>query len=429
MGFKHQTKGPLKRAEKYSALGLIKHALTGHKHWSKVWRSPEPKTQYDVIIIGGGGQGLATAYYLASQHGMTNVAVLEAGWLGGGNTGRNTQVVRSNYFYPASTDFFEHSMQLYENLGKELNYNIMFSQRGVLNLAHSRHDLEQMRRWANSIELQGVDSEMVTSEQIKTMIPDINMSSKARYPIVGGFIQNRAGIVRHDAVAWGYARQADALGVDIIQNCRVMGIRRSGNRVVGVETTQGFIAGERIASTVAGHSSTIADMVDLRLPLRSMALQAMVSEPLKPFLDTVFLSPVVHAYISQSDRGEVVMGGGLDMYNSYGQRGNIATTESVLAAVKELLPCMSRVKLMRQWAGIVDVCPDSSPIIGKTPIEGFYISTGWGTGGFKGIPAGGETLAHTIAHDQQHPLIKPFTLERFATGALVDEAGAAGIAH
>ena len=418
-----------KQAEKYSAFSLVKHALSGHKNWPKTWRSPEPKPHYDVIIIGGGGQGLATAYYLAKKHNITNVAILEAGWLGGGNTGRNTQVVRSNYFYPASTNFFEHSLQLYEGLGKELNYNIMFSQRGVLNLAHSRHDMEQMRRWANAIQLQGVDSEMLTPTQIQAMIPDLNMSTQARYPILGGFIQHRAGIVRHDAVAWAYARQADALGVDIIQNCRVTGIRRQGNRVVGVETTQGPINAAQIASTVAGHTSTIADMLGLRLPLRSLALQAMVSEPLKPFLDTMFISPLVHAYISQSDRGEVVMGGGLDLYNSYAQRGNIPTTEHVLSAVKELLPCMSRVKLMRQWAGIVDVCPDSSPIIGKTPIDGFYISTGWGTGGFKGIPAGGDTLAYTIAHDRQHPLIEPFTLDRFATGALVDESGAAGIAH
>ena len=418
-----------KKAEKYSAFSLLKHALTGHQHWPKAWRSPEPKSEYDVIIIGGGGQGLATAYYLAKKYGITKGAVLEAGWLGGGNAGRNTQVVRSNYFYPASTNFFEHSMKLYEGLGKELNYNIMFSQRGVLNLAHSRHEMEQMRRWANAIQLQGVDSEMVSPGQIKAMIPDINMSAQARYPILGGFIQRRGGIIRHDAVAWGYARQADALGVDIIQNCRVTGIRRHNNRVVGVDTTQGPIDAKRIASTVAGHSSTIGDMLELRLPLRSLALQAMVSEPLKPFLDTMFISPLVHAYISQSDRGEVVMGGGLDLYNSCAQRGNIPNTEAVLAAVKELLPCMSRVKLMRQWAGIVDVCPDSSPILGKTAIDGFYISTGWGTGGFKGIPAGGDTLAYTIANDKQHPLIEPFRLERFATGALVDESGAAGIAH
>ena len=418
-----------KKAENYSALGLLKHALTGHKHWPKVWRSPEPKSQYDVVVIGGGGQGLATAYYLAKQHGINKVAVLEAGWLGGGNTGRNTQVVRSNYFYPASTDFFERSMKLYEGLGKELNYNIMFSQRGVLNLAHSRHEMEQMRRWANAIQLQGVDSEMLVPEQIQTLIPELNMSTSARYPVMGGFIQQRAGIVRHDAVAWGYARQADALGVDIIQNCRVTGIRRQGNKVVGVETTQGYIGAGQVASTVAGHTSTITDMLEMRLPIRSLALQAMVSEPLKPFLDTMFISSVVHAYISQSDRGEVVMGGSLDLYNSYAQRGNLPVTQSVLAAVKELLPCMSRVKLMRQWAGIVDVSPDSSPIIGKTPIDGFFISTGWGTGGFKGIPVGGETLAYTIANDQQHPLIKPFGLDRFTTGALVDEAGAAGIAH
>ena len=414
---------------KYSALTLLKQALRGHRHWPQVWRSPEAQSAYDVIIIGAGGQGLATAYYLAKQHNIRKVAVLEAGWLGGGNTGRNTQVVRSNYFYPASTDFFEHSLKLYETLGKSLNYNIMFSQRGVINLAHSHHDLEQMRRWANAIALQGVDSRMLSPEAIGELAPALNLSTRARYPIKGGFIQDRAGIVRHDAVAWGYARQADALGVDIIQNCRVTGIRRRAGQVIGVDTTLGPIAADRIASTVAGHSSQIAAMVDLRLPLRSLALQAMVSEPLKPFLNTVLISPLVHAYISQSDRGEVVMGGGLDLYNSFAQRGNIHTTQAVLAAVKELLPGISRSRLMRQWAGIVDVSPDSSPILGKTEVPGFYISAGWGTGGFKGIPAGGETLAATIAHDRQHPLIEPFTLARFERGALVDEAGAAGIAH
>lgn len=417
------------KAESYSAWNLFKHACSGHKDWPQQWRSPEPKSQYDVVIIGGGGQGLATAYYLAKKYGVTNVAVLEAGWLGGGNTGRNTQVVRSNYFYPQSAEFFDHSLKLYETLGKELNYNIMFSQRGVLNLAHSRPEMEQMQRWCNAIQLQGIDSKMVTPEQIAQSVSGINMSASARYPILGGFTQPRGGIIRHDAVAWGYARQADSLGVDIIQNCRVTGIKREGNRVVGVETTRGPIAAQCVASTVAGHSSVIGEMLDLRLPVRSMALQAMVSEPMKPFLDTMFISPVVHAYISQSDRGELVMGGSLDLYNSYAQRGNIPTTQTVLAAVKELLPCMSRVKLMRQWAGIVDVSPDSSPIIGKTSIDGFYISTGWGTGGFKGIPAGGDTLAYTIANNQQHPLIEAFTLDRFKTGALVDESGAAGIAH
>lgn len=417
------------KAESYSAWNLFKHACLGHKGWSQQWRSPEPKSQYDVVIIGDGGQGLATAYYLAKKYGVTNVAVLEAGWLGGGNTGRNTQVVRSNYFYPQSAEFFDHSLKLYETLGKELNYNIMFSQRGVLNLAHSRPEMEQMQRWCNAIQLQGIDSKMVTPEQIAQSVSGINMSASARYPILGGFTQPRGGIIRHDAVAWGYARQADSLGVDIIQNCRVTGIKREGNRVVGVETTRGPIAAQCVASTVAGHSSVIGEMLDLRLPVRSMALQAMVSEPMKPFLDTMFISPVVHAYISQSDRGELVMGGSLDLYNSYAQRGNIPTTQTVLAAVKELLPCMSRVKLMRQWAGIVDVSPDSSPIIGKTSIDGFYISTGWGTGGFKGIPAGGDTLAYTIANNQQHPLIEAFTLDRFKTGALVDESGAAGIAH
>jgi len=297
----------------YSSFNIVRHALTGHKHWPKLWDSPEPKSHYDVIIIGAGGQGLATAYYLAKKHNITNVAVLEKGWLGGGNTGRNTTVIRSNYFYPESTNFFDHSLKMYEGLAKELSYNIMLSQRGVLNLAHSRHDMEMMRRWVNAIQLQGVDSKMMTVDEIKKRIPALDTSSKVRYPIIGGFIQERAGIARHDAIAWGYARKANSLGVDIIQNCEVTGIHRKENQVVGVETRLGYIKAERIASAVAGHSSIIGNMVDLRLPLRSLTLQAMVSEPMKPFLNTQFISPLVHAYISQSDRGEIVMGGGLDM--------------------------------------------------------------------------------------------------------------------
>ena len=415
--------------EKYSAFSLVKHALSGHTQWPKSWRNAEPKPAYDVVIIGGGGQGLATAYYLAKKYGIRNVAVLEKGWLGGGNTGRNTTVVRSNYFYPESTRFFNHSLNLYEGLTHELNYNLMLSQMGILTLAHSRHEMDMLRRWATSIQVQGVDSELLSREQIGKEVPAINLSPDARYPIVGGFTQRRGGVARHDAVAWGYARSADHLGVDIIQNCEVLGIKVVNGSVKGVDTTKGFIATGKVGAAVAGHSSVIGAMVGLKLPIVSQTLQAMVSEPVKPLLHTVVLSPTVHCYVSQSDRGEMVIGGGADAYPSYGQRGNLPAFEDTLSATLELFPCLSRMKLMRQWGGIVDISPDSSPIISKTPVKGFYLNGGWGTGGFKAIPAGGDTFAYTIANDQAHELVEPFSLERFAKGRLIDEGAAAGVAH
>ena len=415
--------------EKYSAFNLLKHALTGHRHWPKAWRSPELKSRYDVVIIGGGGHGLATAYHLAKDHGITNVAVLEKGWIGGGNTGRNTAVSRSNYFYPQSTRFYEHSLKRYEGLGKELNYNIMFSQKGLISLTFNRHEAEIFRRWANAIQVQGVDCEMLSRERIAEMIPLLNMSSKARYPVYGGFIQWRGGISRHDAVAWAFARAADNLGVDIIQNCEVTGLEVSDGGIRGVKTSLGDIRTDKVGSAVAGHSTVVAGMAGIKLPIVSQCLQAMVSEPVKPCFDHTVMSPMVHCYVSQSDRGELVIGGGADTHPSYGQRGNLPTTEAVLNAVVELYPSFSRMKLMRQWGGIVDIAPDASPIVSKTPVIGFYISTGWGTGGYKAIPAGGETLAHTIAHDRPHPLVEPFSLDRFAKGRLVDEGAAAGVAH
>jgi len=380
-----------------------------------------------VVIVGAGGHGLATAYYLAKHHGISNVAVIEKNWLGGGNTGRNTQVCRSNYFWPESAAFYDHSLRLYESLTRELNFNIMLSQRGILTLAHSDHELESLRRWANAIQINRIDSEIMTPDEIKRLVPLINLN--ARFPVHGGFIQRRGGISRHDAIAWGYARAADALGVDIIQQCEVTGFRITNGRIEGVETKQGTVRTDRVCLAVAGHTSVLTAMAGFRVPITSMALQAMVSEPIKPCLNTVLISPVIHVYVSQSDRGELVFGGGADIYASYAQRGGLQVLEDNVAALLELFPAFQRLRLMRQWAGIVDITPDTTPIMGKTPVEGLYINAGWGTGGYKAIPAGGDTMAHTIAHDEPHPLISSFGLERFETGRLVDEGAAAGVAH
>ncbi len=412
---------------KYSIWNIARHAATGHRNWDPAWRSPELKDSYDVVIIGGGGHGLATAYFLAREHGITNVAVLEKGYIGGGNTGRNTQVVRSNYFYPESSDFYDRSLQLYERLTQDLEFNLMLSQRGILSVAHSRHELEGQRRWANAIQMNGVDSEVLTADEIARLEPALNMNS--HYPIVGGFVQRRGAVVRHDAVAWGFARAASDLGVDIIQQCEVTGFDMEAGRIRGVRTTRGNIATESVGVAVAGHSTQLADMAGIHLPITSMSLQAMVTEPVKPILNTIILSAAIHVYVSQSDRGEVVIGGGADVHNSFAQRGTVPPMEANIRAIVELFPSLSRLKLLRQWAGIVDISPDTTPILGKTPVQGLYFNCGWGTGGFKAIPAGGETFAHTIAHDDPHPLVEAFSLERFYTGALVDEGAAAGVAH
>ena len=415
--------------QKYSIFSLLRNAVSHNENWRQAWRSPTPRKKYDALIIGGGGHGLATAYYLAKEHGMRNVAVLEKGWIGGGNTGRNTTIVRSNYLWTEASLLYEKSLKLWEGLSRDLNYNVMFSQRGVYNLGHSLQDMRDIERRVGANRLDGIDAEVVTPARIKAAIPMIDISPGARYPILGASLQRRAGVARHDAVAWGFARAADALGVDIIQQCEVTGICRNGSRVTGVESSRGRIEADRIGVVVAGHASVLAQMAGLRLPLESHPLQAYVSEPLKPVLDTVVMSNAVHGYISQSDKGELVVGAGIDAYTGYGQRGSFHTIEHAMQAIIELFPAFSRVRMLRQWGGIVDVAPDACPIIGKTPLQGLYFNCGWGTGGFKATPGSGWAFAHTIARDRPHELNAPFSLERFTTGALIDEHGAAAVSH
>ena len=414
---------------RYSIVNLARNALSYNVNWPKAWRNPDPKPNYDVIIVGGGGHGLATAYYLAKEHGLNNIAVLEKGWIGGGNTGRNTTIIRSNYLWDESAAIYEKSLQLFEGLSQELNFNLMVSQRGVLNLAHNEHDLHELSRRVSANRLNGIDSEILNPKQIKEMVPIMNVSTKARYPILGASLQRRGGVARHDAVAWGFARAADARGVDIIQNCEVVGIRREEGRVTGVDTTKGLINASKIGLVVAGHAGVLAAMAGLRLPIESHPLQALVSEPLKPVLNTVIMSGSVHVYVSQSDKGELVLGAGIDAYNSYAQRGSMGIIDEMLAAAIELFPIFSRLRMMRQWGGIVDTCPDASPIISKAPVEGLYLNCGWGTGGFKATPGSGWAFAHTIAQDRPHAINEAFNLDRFVTGALVDEHGAAAVSH
>ena len=417
------------KRNRYSIFSLARNAVSYHRDWQAAWRSPDPAPSYDVIIIGGGGHGLATAYYLAAEHKVGRIAVLEKGWIGGGNTGRNTTIVRSNYLWDESAHLYEKSLQLWKGLSQELNFNVMFSQRGVMNLGHSLQDMRDIYRRSNANRLNGIDSEILNPAQIKAMVPAMNVSENARYPVLGASFQARGGVARHDAVAWGFARAADEHGVDIIQNCEVSGIFKENGAVTGVETNRGVIRASKVAVVAAGHSSVLGDMAGLRMPIESHPLQALVSEPLKPVLDTVVMSNAVHGYVSQSDKGELVIGAGVDGYIGYGQRGSFSIIEGNVAAIVELFPIFSRVRMLRQWGGIVDVCPDACPIISKTSLKGLYFNCGWGTGGFKATPGSGWVFAHTIAHDEPHALNAAFNMERFTTGALIDEHGAAGVAH
>jgi sarcosine oxidase subunit beta len=417
-------------AARFSFATLLRNAASGHARWSRQWRSPEPKRGYDAVIIGAGGHGLATAYYLAKEHGIRDVAVLEKGWLGGGNTGRNTTIIRSNYLWEESEALYEHALKLWEALSHELNYNVMYSPRGVLMLAHNLHDVHVLKRHVHANRLAGIDNEWLTAEEAKAFCPPLNILADMRHPVLGAALQRRGGVARHDAVAWGYARASDALGVDIIENCEVRAIRRAPNgAVMALETTRGVIEARRIGVVAAGHTSVIMAMAGLRLPLESFPLQALVSEAIKPVLPCVVMSNTIHAYISQSDRGELVVGAATDQYVSYSQTGALHIPVHTLEAICELFPAFRRLRMLRNWGGIVDVTPDRSPIISKTPVPGLYVNCGWGTGGFKATPGSGHVFAATIASDEPHPLAAPFSLQRFVSGRLIDEAAAAAVAH
>ena len=414
----------------YSVMNLLKQGLKGHKDWEPAWGlSTIPKDSYDAVIIGGGGHGLATAYYMAKEHGMTNIAVIEKGWIGGGNAGRNTTIIRSNYLYDESAAIYDHALDLWKTLGRELNYNIMMSHRGVLNVAHDEGEARTIKRRVEANRLNGIEAEWLDAKQVKEFCPPVNISQDVRYPILGGSLQRSGGSNRHDAVVWAFARAAHQLGVDIVQQCEVTGFKIEGGQITGLSTTKGDIKTPKVASVVAGHSSVMAKMADLKLPIESHPLQALVSEPVKPIMPCVLMSNQVHVYVSQSDKGGMVIGAGIDPYCSYSQRGGFNIIEEQMAAVMELFPMLSRLRMVRQWGGIVDVCPDASPLITKTPVKGFYINAGWGTGGWKATPGSGHVFADLVANDEPNDIAAPFAMERFATGKLVAEHGAAAVAH
>ncbi|MEO1292021.1 MAG: sarcosine oxidase subunit beta family protein [Pseudomonadota bacterium] len=415
--------------KRYSAFAIAKNALNYHQGWERAWRKPEPKAEYDAIIVGAGGHGLATAYYLARNHGITNVAVLEKGWLGGGNTGRNTTIIRSNYLQDPSATLYELSRSLFEDLSQKLNFNIMFSPRGVLMLAQTEHEKRGLQRTAHATRLNGIHTEWTSPERVKTLCPIINDDPGARFPILGGLWQPRGGTARHDAVAWGFARAADDMGVDVIQNCAVEGINVEDGKVTGVRTSKGSIRCKKLGIVVAGHTSVLADMAGFRLPIESVALQALVSEPIKPCMDIVVMANTVHGYMSQSDKGELVIGGGADGFNNYSQRGSFHHVEETVRALVETFPIISRLKMLRQWGGVVDMTGDRSPIISKTPVEGVFVNCGWGTGGFKATPGSGHCFAATIARGEPDEVAAPFSLDRFAEGRMIDESVAAAVAH
>ena len=416
--------------QRFSGFSLLWNSLGKHQGWREQWRSAQPQAEYDAIIVGGGGHGLGTAYYLAAEHGLTRIAVIEKGWIGGGNTGRNTTIIRSNYLFDESARLYDHSVKMWEHLSQVLNYNVMFSPRGVMMLAHTVHDVQVAQRHIHANRCNGVDNEWLTPEDAKAFCPPLNIDPGLRYPVLGAALQRRGGTIRHDAVAWGYARAADALGVDIIENCEVTGIRRdAGGAVEALETTRGVIRSRKVGVVAAGNTSVVLGMAGVRVPLESFPLQALVSEPIKPVFPCVVMSNGIHAYISQSDKGELVIGAGTDAYTSYTQRGALHVNMHTLEAICELFPMFRRMRVLRNWGGIVDVTPDRSPIIGKTPVPGLYVNCGWGTGGFKATPGSAHVFAWTLAHDEPHPINAPFTLDRFREGHLIDEAAAAAVAH
>ena len=411
------------RNQNYSALALAWNAVTGNRRWAPVWRDAAPRDRYEVLIIGGGGHGLATAYYLAKNHGINNIAVLEKNWIGSGNAGRNTTIIRSNYLMPGNIPFYEWSMKLWEGLEQELNYNTMVSQRGVLNLYHSDVQRDVFARRGNAMRLHGVDAKLLDRDQVRDLAPYLAFED-SRFPIHGGLLQPRGGTARHDAVVWGYARGADRRGVDIVQNCEVRGIQIAAGHVIGVETTRGVIRANKIAITVAGSSSRVAALADLRLPIESHVMQAFVSEGIKPLVHHVITFGAGHFYISQSDKGGLVFGGDIDGYNSYAQRGNLPTMEDVCEGGMAMMPLIGRVRIVRSWGGLVDMSMDGSPIIDRTPVEGLYLNAGWCYGGFKATPAAGWCFAHLIARDEPYPAAVAYRLDRYASGRLIDERGA-----